>query len=446
MRKNLFALLLIGVLVFGVMASGCIGGGGTNTSTTSSVSASHSTTSSSTSSSHTTTTTTTTTQSQGQKVTIVLWHAMGQAEAQTFKDLIAEFEVEHPNIQIDLEYKASLETALKAAIPAGKGPDLFIWAHDWIGKFAEGGLLKPIDQYVESDTDYLNNLLPIARDAMQYKGHYYGVPFAAETMALIYNKDMVKNPPKNFDEMKQIMEQYNDPNNGKYGIASPVDAYSISAWTQAFGGYYFDDKTETPGLNDSRTIEGFQFFFNNIWPYMAHTTDANAQVSIFTDGNAPFLVDGPWIISNIRDAGVNFGVEPLPPIIKDGQTYYPRPYAGIKLIYVTANAPDDKMQAIWTFLRWFSGTDDVAITLALQNGYVPVLKSVANNTEITSDPVLSAYMKALQHAYLMPKSVKMAAVWGPVGDAITDIIGGKKSVEQALQDAQQEALKAINSG
>ncbi|WP_342764694.1 extracellular solute-binding protein [Thermococcus sp. Bubb.Bath] len=371
---------------------------------------------------------------------------MGQAEAQTFKNLIAEFEVEHPNIQIKMEYKASLETALQAAIPAGKGPDLFIWAHDWIGKFAEGGLLKPIDQYVESDPNYLNNLLPIAREAMQYKGHYYGVPFAAETMALIYNKNMVPNPPKNFDEMKQIMEKYYAPDKGKYGIASPVDPYSISAWTQAFGGYYFDDKTETPGLNDSRTVEGFKFFFNQIWPYMAHTTDANTQVSIFTDGNAPFLVDGPWIISNIKDAGVNFGVEPLPPIVVNGTTYYPRPYAGVKLIYVTANAPDNKMQAIWTFLKWFSGSDNVAVTLALQNGYVPVLKSVENNTDITSDPVLSAYMKALEHAYLMPKSVKMAAVWGPVTDAITAIIGGKKSIEQALQDAQNEALKAINGG
>lgn len=368
---------------------------------------------------------------------------MGQAEAQTFKDLISEFEIEHPNIDIKMEYKANLETALKAAIPAGKGPDLFIWAHDWIGKFAEGGLLKPIDSYVTPN--FTESFIPLAQDAMQYKGHYYGVPFAAETVALIYNKDMVPNPPKNFDEMKQIMEKYYDPDNGKYGIASPVDPYFLSAWAQAFGGYYFDDKTEKPGLNLSATIEGFKFFFDNIWPYMAHTTDYNSQVDLFTSGNAPMMINGPWSISGVKEAGINFGVVPLPPINKDGKTYYPRPYAGVKLIYVTANAPDDKMQAIWEFLKWFSTSEDVAVTLALQNGYVPVLKSVANNPDITSDPVISAYMQALQHAYLMPKSTKMAAVWGPVGQAITDYIGGKKTLEQALEDAQKEILKAISS-
>ncbi|WP_297523620.1 extracellular solute-binding protein, partial [Thermococcus sp.] len=429
MRKSLFALLLVGVLFLGVVASGCLGGGGTSKSSSSSPSStqsssqssssttqsssspsssatsstsstqssstsstssatSHSTTSttqssssSSSSTTSTTSTTTTSTSTPGKKVTIVLWHAMGQAEAQTFQDLISEFEIEHPNIQIKMVYKANLETALKAAIPAGKGPDLFIWAHDWIGKFAEGGLLKPIDSYVPSD--FSDNFIPLAQDAFEYKGHYYAVPFAAETVALIYNKDMVKNPPKNFDEMKQIMQQYYDPNNGKYGIASPVNAYFLSGWVQAFGGYYFDDKTEKPGLNLTQTLEGFKFFFNNIWPYMAHTTDYNAQVSIFTDGNAPMMINGPWIISDVKKAGINFGVEPLPPITLNGKTYYPRPYGGVKLIYVTANAPDSKMQAIWTFLKWFSTSDDVATTLALQNGYVPVLKSVYNNPDIT---------------------------------------------------------------
>ncbi|MCD6524363.1 MAG: extracellular solute-binding protein [Thermococcus sp.] len=483
MKKGPFALLLVGVLLLGVVASGCIGGGGgeetssSPTQTSSSSTAQTTTSESQTTSSPTTTTisetqttttqttasetttsptqttttttttttpvTTTTTSTQGEKVTITLWHAMGQAEAQAFSDLISEFEIEHPNIDIQMEYKANLETALKAAIPAGKGPDLFIWAHDWIGKLAEGGMLKPIDDYITDD--FTSNFIPIAQDAFEYKGHYYGVPFAAETVALIYNKDMVPNPPQNFDEMKAIMEQYYDPDNGKYGIASPVDPYFLSGWAQAFGGYYFDDQTETPGVNLSETVEGFKFFFENIWPYMAHTTDYNSQVDLFTSGNAPMMINGPWSISGVKEAGINFGVVPLPQITKDGKTYYPRPYAGIKLIYVTSNAPDEKMDAIWEFLKWFSTSEDVAIILALQNGYVPVLKSVADDPDITSDPAISGYMQALQHAYLMPKSTKMAAVWDPVNQAITDYIGGKKTLEQALNDAQQKILEKISS-
>jgi len=446
MRRELFALFLVGVLVLSVVASGCIGGTqNTTTSSTSTSSTTQTTTTTTsktttTSSTTTTTTTTTTTSSaSAQKVTIVIWHAMGQSEAQVYKNLIAEFEVTHPNIVIKMEYKANLETSLKAAIPAGKGPDLFIWAHDWIGKFAEGGMLKPIDNYVTPE--FVNQFMPVAQEAMQYKGHYYAVPIEAETVALIYNKKMVSQPPKTFAEMQDIMKKYYNPDKKMYGLASSVDPYFLSAWAQAFGGYYFNDKTEQPGLNLTATYEGFKFFFDNVWPYMAHTTDYNTQVGIFIGGNAPMMINGPWSIAQVKEKGIDFGVAPLPPITVNGTTYYPRPYAGVKLIYVSANAPDQKMQAIWTFLKWISSNESAVVTMALQNGYVPVLKSAANNPDIKNDPVISGFMAALQHAYLMPKSPKMAAVWGPVSDAITAYISGKKSLEQALQDAQKAVLK-----
>jgi len=43
----------------------------------------------------------------------------------------------------------------------------------------------------------------------------------------------------------------------------------------------------------------------------------------------------------------------------------------------------------------------------------------------------------------MPKSPAMGSVWGPVGTAITDIIAGKKTIDQALKDAQSEILKSL---
>lgn len=183
MKKVLFALLLIGVLAIGVVASGCIGGGETTSSPTQTTTTSSPTQTTTTSSPTQTTTTTT----SGEKVTIVIWHAIGPNEIKAFEDLIAEFEIEYPNIDIQLEQKADLETSLKAAIPAGQGPDLFMWAHDWIGKFAEAGMLEPIDEYITPEV--LSKFSPMAQDAIEYGGHYYAMPYAAETVALIYNRD-----------------------------------------------------------------------------------------------------------------------------------------------------------------------------------------------------------------------------------------------------------------
>ncbi|WP_297507630.1 extracellular solute-binding protein [Thermococcus sp.] len=439
MKKTLFGLLLVAVLALSVVASGCISGGGTTTSTASPSTTQSSATSSTTSS---TTQTTSTPQVECGSGKVVIWHAMQPNELEVFQSIAEEYMALCPNVQIVFEQKSDLESALKAAIPAGKGPDLFIWAHDWIGKFAEAGLLEPIDDSITPDV--LNQFAPVAREAMEYKGHYYAMPFAAETVALIYNKDMVPNPPKTFDEMKQIMQKYYDPNNEKYGIAWPINAYFISAIAQAFGGYYFDDKTEKPGLDDPRTIEGFEFFFKEIWPYMAPTADYNTQQSIFLEKRAPFMVNGPWSIASVKKAGINFGVEPLPPIEKDGKEYWPRPYGGVKLFYFAKGA-QNKDAAI-KFVKWFTTSPDVIKQLALQLGYIPVLSKVLDDPQIKADPVLYGFAQAVQHAYLMPKSPKMGAVWGGVDKAITDILKdpAHADIPAILKKYQQEILQNMN--
>ncbi|ABL78850.1 extracellular solute-binding protein [Thermofilum pendens] len=369
-------------------------------------------------------------------VTIVIWHAMGPEEVKTLEDVIADFHVQHPEITVKLEQKADLETSLKTAIPAGQGPDLFIWAHDWIGKFAEAGLLEPIDEYVTPSV--LNKFSPIGQNAIEYRGHYYAMPLAAETVALIYNKALVPNPPKTFDEMKSIMAKFTNPDKGTYGLATPIDPYFLSGWVHAFGGYYFDDKTKQPGLDKPETIKGFKFFFEQVYPYVAKTRDYNAQVSLFLEGKAPMMINGPWSIGDVKKAGINFGVAPLPPI---DSSSVPHPYGGVKLVYVAKGVKDKA--AVWTFLEWLTTNPNVIKQFAIRNGYIPVLKEVLNDPEIQNNPVIYGFGQAVQNAIPMPKSPEMAAVWGPVDTAITNIMGGKQSIEAALTAAQQEVLSAL---
>ncbi|MCD6158914.1 MAG: extracellular solute-binding protein [Euryarchaeota archaeon] len=430
MKLKIVRTIALSALIILVALLGCVGGGGGGAAPTPSPSP---TVSPSPSPSPT-----------PSKVTIVIWHAVQESERQVFENLISQFEATHPNIDIVFEQKADLETTLKAAIPAGQGPDLFIWAHDWIGKFAEGNMLKPIDKYITEDI--LNKFVDIARNAIEYKGHYYGMPISGETVTLIYNKDLISNPPKTFDELVQMAKQFYNPNSDMYGLASPIDPYFLSAWAHAFGGYYFNDTTKTSGLDQPETIKGYELFFNELFfKYMAQTRDYNSQMALFLEGKSPLLINGPWSIKQIRDSGINFGLTLIPKIVENGKEYYPRPYAGVKMFYVTANAPDDKMDAIWEFLSWMTLNESTIKTLALQLGYIPVLKSLIDDPDIKSDPVIYGFMNQLRYAILMPKSPEMGSVWGPIDTAITKIVSGEMSIEDALKEAQQKILQELGS-
>ena len=63
----------------------------------------------------------------------------------------------------------------------------------------EAGALKPVENDVQ---DVLNKFVV---SIPQYKGHIYGLPFTAETVALICNKKMAPQPPTTFADLLNVM-------------------------------------------------------------------------------------------------------------------------------------------------------------------------------------------------------------------------------------------------
>jgi arabinogalactan oligomer/maltooligosaccharide transport system substrate-binding protein len=365
---------------------------------------------------------TTTAPPPAQKVTIKIWHALNPEEEAVFKEIATLYTQSHPNVQIIFENKApDLQTAVLAAISTGEKFDLFIWAHDWIGLMVEAGVLKPVDN------DVADVLPKFAVQIPQYKGRIYGLPFTAETVALICNKKMVPEPPKTFADLAKIMQQYNKPPQS-YGIAYQVNPYFISAWIHGTGGYYFDDKTEKQGLTDPRSVAGFEFFKKNVMPYVGpNPTDYNTQVSLFLSGQAPCMVNGPWSIGAVKKAGIDFFVAPLPPV---NDTYVPKPYGGLKMFYATIYASKEAID----FMKWFTTDPQVAKVLVQKLGYVPVIKDIQ-----IQDPVVQGFYEAIKNVYLMPVSPKMQPVWGAVDIVIQNaIVSDQKTIAQAVQDAAKD--------
>jgi len=357
-----------------------------------------------------------------QKVTIKIWHALNPEEEAVFKEIAALYMQSRPNVQVVFENKApDLQTAVLAAISTGEKFDLFIWAHDWIGLMVEAGVLKSVDN------DVADVLPKFAASIPQYKGRVYGLPFTAETVALICNKKMVTEPPKTFADLTKIMQQYHKPPQS-YGIAYIVNPYFVSAWIHGAGGYYFDDKTEKQGLTDPRSIAGFEFFKKNIMPYVGpNPTDYNTQVSLFLSGQTPCMVNGPWSIGAVKKAGIDFFVAPLPPV---DSTYTPKPYGGLKMFYTTIYASKEAID----FMKWFTTDPQAAKILVQKLGYVPVIKDV----EI-QDPVVQGFYEAIKNFYLMPVSPKMQPVWGAVDIVIQNaIVSDQKTITQAVQDAAKD--------
>ncbi|MCD5408769.1 extracellular solute-binding protein [Candidatus Bipolaricaulota bacterium] len=72
------------------------------------------------------------------------------------------------------------------AAPTGEGPAIIIGAHDWVGELVANGLLGEINLSEELAAKFDQ----VALEAFTY-GALYGLPYAREGVALVYNKALV---------------------------------------------------------------------------------------------------------------------------------------------------------------------------------------------------------------------------------------------------------------
>ncbi|HEY5812353.1 MAG TPA: extracellular solute-binding protein, partial [Terrimicrobiaceae bacterium] len=52
---------------------------------------------------------------------------------------------EEMGVPVRVETQEQITEKFQAAAQSGKGPDIFMWAHDRIGEWADAGLLKPLE-------------------------------------------------------------------------------------------------------------------------------------------------------------------------------------------------------------------------------------------------------------------------------------------------------------
>ena len=115
---------------------------------------------------------------------LVIWHDKEDAVITALSDYLAQAV---PNLDVQFEKKTSLTDSLKlVGNDPSAAPDLFLFAHDKIGVFAEMGILAPVEPLLEEGA--LDNFLPMTLQAATYKDTLYQLPLYFETLLFMYNR------------------------------------------------------------------------------------------------------------------------------------------------------------------------------------------------------------------------------------------------------------------
>jgi maltose/maltodextrin transport system substrate-binding protein len=326
------------------------------------------------------------------------------------------------------------------AAPAGEGPDIIIGAHDWVGELAAGGLLAPVHLKAEERALFTR----VGLDAFSWGGDLYGFPYIMEAVALFYNKDLVPQPPRTFEELITVAKRLTDREAGKYGFLwDAANFYFTFPLLSAQGGYVFamKDGALDPadiGLANQGAIAGGELILRLVREGIIFPgVDYGTMAGLFTAGNCAMVINGPWFIGDVRAARINYGIAKIPTIA--GRT--PRPFVGVHGFMI--NALSENKIIANEFLKSFVFTKEVQLQIWRADPRIPTFIPAFEAAEVAADPDMVAIGLSAADGIPMPNIPEMGAVWASMGPALSHIIAERLSPAEALAAAVVEIRAAI---
>ncbi len=101
-------------------------------------------------------------------------------------------------IKVSVEHPDKLEEKFPQVAATGDGPDIIFWATVSAATRSRACWRK------SPRTKRSRQTLSVHRDAVRYNGKLIAYPIAVEALSLIYNKDLVPNPPKTREEIPAL--------------------------------------------------------------------------------------------------------------------------------------------------------------------------------------------------------------------------------------------------
>ncbi len=338
-------------------------------------------------------------------------------------------------VKVTVAHPDKLEEKYGQVAATGAGPDIVFWAHDRFGGWAKAGLLTE----VKPSTELKAKMADFTWDAVTYNGKYIGYPIAVEALSLIYNKDLLPNPPKSWEEISEIDKKLKKDGKSAimWNLKEPFFTWPLIA---ADGGYAFKfnngsyDVKDT-GVNNAGSKGALQFLLDMIErKEISADVDYSIAESAFNTGKTAMTINGPWSWGNIDKSGINYGVTVLPTF--KGKSA--KPFVGVLTAGINISSPNQELAK--EFIENYLLTD---AGLELVNNDKP-LGAVALNSfqaKLDADPRIAATMQNAQTGELMPNIPEMSKFWYAEGAAINNAVQGRQTVVEALDAAAARIVK-----
>ncbi|WP_300344310.1 maltose ABC transporter substrate-binding protein [Nesterenkonia sp.] len=360
--------------------------------------------------------------------------------AEVLADAAADFEAD-TGIAVDLVQQdfGEIRDQFVSQVPTGEGPDIAVGAHDWLGVLVTNGVVAPVEL-----GDAAADFVEVATDAFTYDGQIYGVPYSIENIALLRNTELVDETPETFQEMVELGEASGAEYPFVVGLdPQAADPYHLYPFQMSFGAPVF-------GQNDDGSYNAEELLIGNeggleFADWLAEqgsagvlntNIDGDLAAETFNDGDAAFLLTGPWNVPAAEEAGISVAVDPIPAAgDEDAQ-----PFAGVQGFFLSSQS--ENVVAATTFMTDYIGSPEVQTALYEAGGRAPALTE-SFEAALAEDEIVAGFGEVGAEAVPMPSIPEMGAVWDYWGATEAAIINGEGDPAELWNQMAEDIAGAI---
>jgi multiple sugar transport system substrate-binding protein len=323
----------------------------------------------------------------------------------------------------------------------------------WVSEFAAN---QWIDQLPENAFP-IGRMIPAVVNTGKYFNRLYAVPYNTNAGLLFYRKDLLKKagisqPPATWSQMDADCAKVHKLPEGK-GIgcyAGQFDKYegltvNFSEAVASAGGDVVNAKGKAD-VDTPAAKKGLQFlvdgFKDHTFPKQAITYEEEDGRRAFQAGKLLFHRQWPyqWDLANKKDGSSKvagkFAVAPLPGLDGAGKSSL----GGLDL--AISKFATHKATAL-DFIKYFSSEANARQNLENASTAPPYTDLYSDAKLQAKFPYLTTLKQSLDTAVPRPKVVNYGDATAAIQENAYAALTGKKSVDQALQQMQQDLAKSI---
>jgi arabinogalactan oligomer/maltooligosaccharide transport system permease protein len=351
-----------------------------------------------------------------------LWHAYGGAEEEGLREAVRAFE-RRTGHEVDLLAVAfgAYLAKLQSAIPTGRGPDVFIDAHERLTSYVDDGLVRPFASEVP-DTLPEESLGPLRQgDTL------YGLPLSMKCAALYLNTELMPEAPESLDGLAraQLPE-------GTFPLVMEAEnGYYVAAILHSLGGQLLTDEGEY-GFTGDAAERATRWLAARVSDRTIPDEATGELVQrLFASGDAAAAVSGPWLAPDLPD-DLRWTVVPLPPLEDGGPPL--EPFLTVEAAFAASQPEGEERgnaEAADALIRFLAGTPGSRIRGTVGQQVVADEGAWADS-RLAHNEFLATFRRAARRARPMPTDPRMRMTFVPAQRALRRVLRGGAPPSEAL--------------